>query len=331
MEPERGLSFRRTASGVMVARLHYSADPERDSGWVEQERRKYSSQAAWDREQEIIHEAGGGELLFAEILNRHAEKIIIRDPGFQVPPHWKRIAGFDHGKTNPTAALVTAIDNDGTIYCLAEYYQPGLTPWQHMDGLSALPGFLQASRIVADPSIFYKNQAQADGDFKSIADLYQEAGLSGMWEGENGELAGMERIFEHWRDLDHREPTLKIVCPYDYSRKRFGLFSRGCPNLLWELMRTRREQLSASQLMRRNPTEAIVDKDNHLRDALKYILLSLPRPADTPKQNRRDEIIREAFANGTQATLAVQLAHFDEQERMNTEPVSYRPHWPFQE
>jgi len=41
-------------------------------------------------------------------------------------------------------------------------------------------------------------------------------------------------------------------------------------------MRTRREQLSASQLMRKNPTEAIVDKDNHLRDALKYILLSLP-------------------------------------------------------
>ncbi len=34
----------------------------------------------------------------------------------------------------------------------------------------------------------------------------------------------MERILEHWRDLDHREPTLKIVCLSDYSRKRFGLF-----------------------------------------------------------------------------------------------------------
>ena len=72
-----------------------------------------------------------------------------------------------------------------------------------------------------------KNQAQADGDVKSIAEIYREAGLSRMWEGENGEIAGMERIFEHWRDLDHREPTLKIVCPYDHSRKKFGLFSRG--------------------------------------------------------------------------------------------------------
>jgi hypothetical protein len=102
--------------------------------------------------------------------------------------------------------------------------------------------------------------------------LYSDAGLNGLWEGENAEIAGMERILEHWRDLDYREPTLKIICPHDYSRKRFGLFVDGCPNLLWELMRTRREQLTASQLMRKNPTEAIVDKDNHLRDALKYIL-----------------------------------------------------------
>ena len=70
-------------------------------------------------------------------------------------------------------------------------------------------------------------------------------------------------------DPEHREPTLKIVCPYDFSRKQHGLFADGCPNLVWELMRTRREQLSASQLMRKNPTEAIVDKDNHLRDTLK--------------------------------------------------------------
>src|SRR5262245_8526350 len=82
--------------------------------------------------------------------------------------------------------------------------------------------------------------------------------------------ARMPRLLE-WNEYSNtaaiwitREPTLKIICPYDYSRKRFGLFPDGCPNLLWELMRTRREQLTASQLMRKNPTEAIVDKDNHL-------------------------------------------------------------------
>jgi len=98
---------------------------------------------------------------------------------------------------------------------------------------------------------------QALERFHREARAASAAGLQGLWESENGEIAGMERILEHWRDLDHRQPTLKIVCPYDYSRKRFGLFPNGCPNLLWELMRTRREQLSAVQLMRKNPSEKL--------------------------------------------------------------------------
>jgi hypothetical protein len=151
----------------------------------------------------------------------------------------------------------------------------GLEP-MNLENLELLPVFLDARPIYAGPSIFYRTQAQSDGGFKSIEELYREAGLRGLYEGQNAEIASVERILEHWRDLDHREPTLKIVCREDYSRRRFGLFPSGCANLVSELMPTRREQLSAPQLMRKNPTEAIVDKDNHLRDALKYILLSLP-------------------------------------------------------
>src|SRR5205814_5412268 len=92
----------------------------------------------------------------------------------------------------------------------------------------------------------------------------------------NAEIAGMERILAHWRDLDHREPTLKIVCPtyYNTEHKQFGLFTDGCPNLVWELRRARRAQLTAQQLLTKNQSEAIVDKDNHLRDCLKYLVLS---------------------------------------------------------
>ena len=54
----KGLTTRRTRSGVGVLRLHYSADPERNLDWVTQERQKYSSRAAWDREQEIIQGVG---------------------------------------------------------------------------------------------------------------------------------------------------------------------------------------------------------------------------------------------------------------------------------
>jgi hypothetical protein len=64
--------------------------------------------------------------------------------------------------------------------------------------------------------------------------------------------------------------------------ERSSLFRDGCPNLIWELNRARREQLSAQQLLTTNVSERIVDKDNHLRDCLKYLVLSLPAPADTP-------------------------------------------------
>jgi hypothetical protein len=55
----KGLTIRRTRSGVEVLRLHYSADPDPSVDWVTQERQKYSSRAAWDREQGIIHHAEG--------------------------------------------------------------------------------------------------------------------------------------------------------------------------------------------------------------------------------------------------------------------------------
>jgi hypothetical protein len=294
----KGVRIRRMPDGRSVYRVHYSADPERDAAWVERERNKYSSKGAWDREQEIIHEAGGGERIFAETLARYEEKILI-DPytsNFRPSPHWKILGGFDHGKANPTGAIVACIDHDGVIYILGEYYQPGLSPAQHRANLLALNGFSQAE-VYADPSIFYQTQAQEDGKYKAIAELYADIGIANLIPApETHELLGMERILAHWHDLDRREPTLKIVCPRekrDISRPIFGVHNDGCPNLLWELRRTRREELSATQLLVRNPTEKIVDKDNHLRDPLKYLCLALPAPSPKPWQIKAQEAMAQ--------------------------------------
>jgi hypothetical protein len=83
----RGYSVRRTAGGILVPRIHYSAyslrDPEQHPEWKVNERKKYTSQAAWDREQEIVDEAGGGELVFADVLVTHWKKIVIEDPAWR--------------------------------------------------------------------------------------------------------------------------------------------------------------------------------------------------------------------------------------------------------
>lgn len=325
-----GVRVRRLADGRPVYRVHYSADPERGAVWVERERKKYSSQGAWDREQEIIHEAGGGERIFAEVLARDEEKILI-DPyssGFRVSPHWRMVGGFDHGKANPTGALVGCIDHDGVIYILGEYYQPGFSPAQHRANLLALNGFSQAE-IYADPSIFHQTQAQEDGKYRAIAELYADLGITNLIPAPaTHELLGMERILAHWHDLGNREPTLKIVCPRekrDITKPIYGVHNDGCPNLVWELRRARREELSATQLLVRNPTEKIVDKDNHLRDPLKYLCLALPAPTPKPWEIK----VQEAMAGIPLEDVTSRMIRggalvFEEEERSPIVGIGFR-------
>lgn len=306
----KGVHLRRNKSGVAVMRAHYTADPERDPAitplWKEVERAKYSSQGAWDREQEIQATAGGGELVFRDILDRWANKIIITDPSFQIPfkevdgvrtPLWRCRGGLDVGGTNPTTCEMAYIDYDGTIIVCGEYYQNDPGPDKlgvpgHARNLRLLPGFMQADAIMADPSIFFATQQQQNGKFKAIASMYQEEGFEHFQQGKNDELAGMERILKHWYDLEHREPTLKIVCRKNWDVPQFGLHPQDCPNLIWELRRTRREKLTAVQLMNRNPSEKIVDVDNHSRDALKYLVASLPEPTEKPREMVVEEAIK---------------------------------------
>ena len=72
-----------------------------------------------------------------------------------------------------------------------------------------------------------------------------------------------------------------------------GVYDWDCPNLIWELMTAQRVQLTAQQLLTRNVSEAIVDKDNHARDAMKYAVMSLPAPAQKPLERRIVERVEE--------------------------------------
>src|SRR3954451_18369017 len=98
IEIVRGMHVHRTKGGIPVLSVHYSADPERDPQihpeWKQTERRTYSSQAAWDREQEMVDEAGGGELVFADTLLTYWDKIVITDPSWRPSPHWRVEGGF---------------------------------------------------------------------------------------------------------------------------------------------------------------------------------------------------------------------------------------------
>jgi len=296
-----GVLEKRTPQGVCVLSVHYTADPERrDPEWKKRERPKYTTESAWQAEQEMQFSAGGGERIFAEVLARDAERIFI-DPytsGFEPSPDWPLIAGFDFGKANPTAVLIASIDYDGVIYVKSEFYQPGLSPREIVPLLRRLNGFSRAIAY-ADPSIFHATHVQSNGRYTSVAALLAGLGIDNLIPApRNQELGGMEAILDHWTN---REPTLKIVCPrelWDISKPIYGVHNYGCPNLLWELRQARRAELTPLQLMSQNRPEKIIGKNNHLRDCLKYMVLANPGPPEKSDLQLKREGIRAKVDRG---------------------------------
>jgi hypothetical protein len=313
LEIVRGMNLHRTKGGIPVVSIHYSADPERDPEihpqWKQTERKTYSSQAAWDREQEMVDEAGGGELVFADTLLTYYNKIVITDPSWRPSPHWRIEAGFDHGKTNPTALLRAYIDGDGVIYFCGEYYMPGREVWEHVPEICGMPDIRRITACYADPSIFDCTMQQSINptnsvtirqSAKSINDLYREQGIELFWPFamDRSDVGFAARLMHHWSNLDQREPTVRIVCWQRSEQPQPGLHNWDCPNLLWELMRTRRVKLTGQQMLTRNISEAIVDKDNHARDAMKYVVMSLPEPSSMGANDRLRQDLKQLAEQG---------------------------------
>lgn len=76
-------------------------------------------------------------------------------------------------------------------------------------------------------------------------------------------------------------------------------------------------KLTAQQLLSRNASEAIVDKDNHARDAMKYVVMSHPEPSRKPFERRVNE--RLAEIQKVDPTAAVARYHKVVQEEQDEE------------
>ena len=327
----RGLSVGRTKGGIPVVRLHYTADPHRDPelnpAWKHAERKAYTSQASWDREQEIIDDAGGGELVFADTLITHWNKIVITDPRWRPDPRWRVEAGFDHGKTNPTVLERCYVDYAGTLYFCGEYYMPGKEVWEHVPVINQMADIHNVEACFADPTIFSitMQQSQSAGRpqerAKSINELYVEQGIElfSPFAMDRSDVSFAARVMAHWSNLENREPSLRIVCRNYSERPQPGLHNWDCPNLLWEMMRARRVKLTDQQLLGRNTSEAIVDKDNHARDACKYLVMSHPDPPGKTSQESVAEAVKPLMEAGDMTSAYVRYQQMA--ARLERQPI----------
>lgn len=153
---------------------------------------------------------------------------------FKLPKHFAKAFGMDVG-WNATAAVFGAVDRDNdVIYVYSEHKQGEAEPVIHATSIKARGEWLKG---VIDPAS--RGRSQVDG--QNLYMLYRKEGLK-IYPADNAVEAG---IYEVWQRL---------------STGRLKIFA-SCSQLLREL-----------SLYHRDENGKVVKKNDHLLDALRYLL-----------------------------------------------------------
>jgi hypothetical protein len=168
--------------------------------------------------------------------------------GFEIPKHWPRAFGLDIG-WNRTAALWGAIDRDTrSVYIIDEYYRGQAEPSVHAAAIKNRGLWVPG---VIDPA----SRGRSQNDGSQILQLYLDLGLD-INEADNAREAGIYKVWEM------------------FSQGQLKVF-RSCTNTLSEY-----------RLYRRDEKGQVVKKNDHLMDALRYLVMSgLDRAKVEPKYN----------------------------------------------
>lgn len=208
-----------------------------------------------------------------------------------MPARWYRGRAMDHGRRNPTAVLWFMVDNDGFLIVSDEHYQEGLLPSQHGPIVRAkdatlAPG-ISLGAIISPPDCF-----RQDANGHTVADEYQEsAGLTMTLANDNVD-AGLLRVAE-WLQRDpglafpEWHPWAGTVGPDGLGSPRLFVADR-CQNLIAEIPDYRWADLSPQQEEVRDKPEQPRKLRDHACDALRYLVMSRPRPFQTVTRTRDD-------------------------------------------
>jgi hypothetical protein len=287
----RGVEHYKTASGFHAMKIHYTADAEKDPAtqrgkkWLEEESRGYPgglASAQWRQEMEIDWNAAGGELCFP-LFAPYRRKIIVAP--FEVPETWSLYASFDYGHRNPSAFHIHAIDYDGDVYTVWEYYRSNQGYREQAIAIRKCPYFDKLSCMpIADPSIWAQTQQQqGENEVKSIAQLFAELPepeqIIFCKGSRGGDITVAEKVCGYfWKDIDRgREPRWKIFA--------------NCTFLIREIENLRYADWGAAQAEQKNFKEAIVDKDNHAWDGFKMFVMAFFMAPERPRDDKYKKLM----------------------------------------
>jgi phage terminase large subunit len=218
--------------------------------------------------------SGDWDAFVGQFFTSWRNEEIACDP-FEIPEGWPLYACLDYGEAAPSAFLLATIDFDANVYIICEYYEPGLAASQHGENIRNMiiscpftKGRMPEA-IYADPSMWTKRKL-TELVQHSPADIFSDIGLF-LSQANNDRITG-------WR----------IINEY-LVKGRLKAFS-GWTNHLMESM----PSLPRSS---RNPEDVDTFADDHLADALRYLLAHVYRPMEHPGKNPNHPYLGENVIN----------------------------------
>jgi len=188
----------------------------------------------------------------------------ICDP-FEIPDHWPRAFGMDVG-WNRTAAIWGTWDRESdTVYCYSEHYVGQAEPSVHADGIKSRGDWIPGA---IDPAA----DAAGQLDGRRLLDVYTGLGLH-LLKADNAVEAGILAVYQR------------------LSAGKLKIF-RTLPSTITEL-----------RLYRRDEKGKVVKENDHLCDALRYLIMTglmfaVTEPIDYERRNREADRQTRSKATG---------------------------------
>jgi hypothetical protein len=236
-----------------VAYVHavYSDNPYLDEGYEsvldsieDPQRRAAMRDGDWD--------AIAGQ--FFEQWNRSRHVV----SAFPVPASWQRYAGIDWGFRAPWAVVWGALDEDGRIWIYREKYATKVDTKDQPRIILESESLGEDGHVirVADPSMWGNK-----GTLLSQADIYGQEGC-GLVAGDNARVVGWSRVHYYLNDA----PACEIHKEMGWERcPLLHVFEEECPVFI--------EKIPALTRSRENMDDAETRGEDHMPDALRYMLM----------------------------------------------------------
>lgn len=208
-----------------------------DNTYLTKEEREDLAKRFLSRPHELEARMNGIPSIGSGMIYPVEESKICCEP-FEIPAHYRRVAGMDFGWTNPTAVVWLAHDADQDIaYAYSEYAASELSPQTHTNNILARGSWVP---VVCDPA----GQAGSQADGESLMSKYQAHGLK-LIKADNAVETGIQEVLER------------------FQTGRLKIF-KNCEGLL-----------SERRMYARDKAGKVKKENDHRLDALRYAVASL--------------------------------------------------------